>query len=148
MSRLSFQEEIRCLNSHNSELRSQLEVLSSRTRDSSGTPDMRGDDSAETTPPPLGGRQTPSMSESPRPPPSPSPSASSSFTSSSSPNNVTPPASLPTSHSHGLPVRESPFTVLMCDDTDTGTCLWLFEIGALLIILRCVSREASLNFQL
>ncbi len=66
---------------------------------------MRGDDSAETTPPPLGGRQTPSMSESPRPPPSPSPSASSSFTSSSSPNNVTPPASLPTSHSHGLPVR-------------------------------------------
>ena len=49
-----FQEEIRSLNSHNSELRSQLEVLSSRTRDSSGTPDPRGDDSADTTPPPLG----------------------------------------------------------------------------------------------
>ncbi len=32
-----FQEQIRCLNSHNSELRGQLEVLSSRTRDSSGS---------------------------------------------------------------------------------------------------------------
>lgn len=79
-------EEIRSLNSHNSELRSQLEVLSSRTRDSSGTPDLR-DDSAET--PPLQA----SMSDSPRPPGSPTPSASSTLSSTSSsatPNSVTP----------------------------------------------------------
>ena len=79
---ISLQEEIRCLNSHNSELRSQLEVLSSRTRDSSETPDLQNDDSADTTTPPQG--QTPSISDSPRPPPSPSPSTSASESASAS----------------------------------------------------------------
>ena len=30
----------------------------------------------------------------------------------------------------------------------TGTCLWLFELGSLLPVLICVVREALINFYL
>jgi hypothetical protein len=63
------QEVIRCLDSHSSDLLSQLQVLSGFSSERE-TPNLQEDDSAETTPPTYG--RTPTISESSRPHPSPS----------------------------------------------------------------------------